>query len=302
MPPLSTLADHNTVYIDIHVKPKPSRQPPRKVLKYRKADWPVIKSEITKMSESLLQDTSKCSTQEMWNRIETCLQEIIETHIPAKRIKGNKAPPWWTLELKHLFQKRNAAYRKWHKSNSFQDELKFHELKTQAQKAWREAKNNYANSIFEQQEDEYTPSNRQPMKKFWGYIKSLKKDTSGVAPLKQDGVLVSDAKGKANILNRQYASVFTEEDTTSVPEIGPSLHPKMPVPSITVKGVQKLLATLNPNKAAGPDQLHPRFLKEVAEELAHLYAALSQKSLDEGNVPMQWRTANVTPVYKKGEK
>ena len=49
------------------------------------------------------------------------------------------------------------------------------------------------------------------MKKFWGYIKSIKKDASGVSPLKKDGVFVSDSKGKANILNQQYASVFIED-------------------------------------------------------------------------------------------
>ena len=127
-------------------------------------------------------------------------------------------------------------------------------------------------------------------------------DASGTAPLKQDGVLVSDTKGKSNILNKQYASVFTAEDTTTVPHLGPSSHPKMPIPKITVKGVSKLLAGLNPNKAAGPDTIHPRFLREVQQELAPLYTVLFQKSLDEGYVPMQWRTADVTPVFKKGEK
>ena len=66
------------------------------------------------------------------------------------------------------------------------------------------------------------------MKKFWEYIKSLKKDASGVSPLKKDGVLVSDSKGKADNLNQQYASVFTEEDIDSIPDLGISPHPTMP--------------------------------------------------------------------------
>ena len=37
---------------------------------------------------------------------------------------------------------------------------------------------------------------------------NLKKDASGTAPLKKEGVLVSESKGKADILNKQYASVF----------------------------------------------------------------------------------------------
>ena len=259
MPPLSTQADHNTVFMDIHIKPKFNRQPSRKALKYQKANWPDIKADILRLSEDIIPNSQNMSTQQMWNKIESGLQEIIETRIPSKKIKGFKDPPWWTHDLKLLFSKRNAAYRKWIKSSSFEDELLFHELKTEAQKAWRQAKNRYTSSIFHDQEDEYAPAPqaKQPMKKFWGYIKSLKKDASGTAPLKQDGVLVSDTKGKSNILNKQYASVFTAEDTTTVPHLGPSSHPKMPIPKITVKGVSKLLAGLNPNKAAGPDTIHP---------------------------------------------
>ena len=130
----------------------------------------------------------------------------------------------------------------------------------------------------------------------------MKKDASGTAPLKQDGVLISDAKGKANILNKQYASVFTEEDTGELPDLGPSPFPKMDNPTITQSGVEKLLHNLNPNKAAGPDKLSPRFLKEVSKELSPLYTLLFQKSVDEGQVPTQWRTADVLPIFKKGEK
>ena len=50
---------------------------------------------------------------------------------------------------------------------------------------WREAKNKYSNSIFDPAdgEDEYDRKKQQQLKKFFGYVKSLKKDASGVAPL-----------------------------------------------------------------------------------------------------------------------
>ena len=107
---------------------------------------------------------------------------------------------------------------------------------------------------------------------------------------------------KADIFNKQYASVFTEEVTTSVPDLGPSPHPQMSHPYITEKGVQKLLHNLNPNKAVGPDKISPAFLQEISAELAPLFARLFQKSLDEGYVPKQWRTADISPVFKKGQR
>jgi hypothetical protein len=53
-----------------------------------------------------------------------------------------------------------------------------------------------------------------PLKKqFWNYIRNTKKDRLVVAPLRSDGLLVDDTKEKAEILNRQYFSVFTPENT-----------------------------------------------------------------------------------------
>ena len=285
----------------MNTKPRVCKQPPRKVYKYNKADWFAIKHDVTELSDDLMERASHMTTQELWDHTEKRLQKIVDTRVPSKTVKGYKSPPWFTNDLKLLFQKRNAAYRRWVKTNSHQDELEFHELKSEAQREWRQAKDKYTENIFDPQEDTYEPTKRQPLKKFWGFINSLKKDASGTAPLKQDGVLISDAKGKANILNEQYASVFTEEDVSSLPDLGPSPFPKMPHPTVSQAGVEKLLHNLKPNKAAGPDKLSPRFLREVSEELAPLYTLLFQKSLDEGQVPSQWRTADVIIIRRHGE-
>ena len=47
---------------------------------------------------------------------------------------------------------------------------------------------------------------------------------------------------------------------------------------VTKEGVTKLLKGLNPSKALGPDELHPRVLKELATELGPIFAHLFQQS------------------------
>ena len=64
----------------------------------------------------------------------------------------------------------------------------------------------------------------------------------------------------------------------------------------------KQLNQLNPSKASGPDELPPRLLKTVAEELSPALTVLFQQSIDSGTVPSQWRQAIVTSIYKKGAK
>jgi hypothetical protein len=45
------------------------------------------------------------------------------------------------------------------------------------------------------------------------------------ANLKREGFLHHDATTKANILNQQFASVFTEEDMDNLPDLGISPTP-----------------------------------------------------------------------------
>ena len=60
---------------------------------------------------------------------------------------------------------------------------------------------------------------------------------------------------------------------------------------VSNEGVTKLLKDLNPSKALGLDELHPRVLKELATELGPVFAHLFQKSHDtvksQKNGPLQ---------------
>ena len=75
----------------------------------------------------------------------------------------------------------------------------------------------------------------------------------------------------------------------------------MPPIDITCQGVENLLTKLDPSKATGPDGISPRILKTLAKETAPILTTIFRHSLKTGCVPTQWKKANVTPVYKKGE-
>ena len=63
-----------------------------------------------------------------------------------------------------------------------------------------------------------------------------------------------------------------------------------------------LLINTKINKSAGPDGIHPRILKELCEELSQPLAILFNKTLTEGKIPEDWKTANITAIHKKGNK
>ena len=134
-------------------------------------------------------------------------------------------------------------------------------------------------------------------KRFWSYIKSLKVDTIGIPTLTKDNRLESDNKLKAEILNNQFKSVFTSENT-NLPQEPNTNIPAMPDIIITTEGVAKLLHDLNPKKATGPDEVPAKILQLAANKLAPALSLIFQKSLSTGELPLSWLRANITPIFK----
>ena len=62
------------------------------------------------------------------------------------------------------------------------------------------------------------------------------------------------------------------------------------------------LKGLNPSKASGPDELHPRVLKELETELGLVFAHLFQQSIGTGEIPKEVSLANICPLFKKSDR
>ena len=76
----------------------------------------------------------------------------------------------------------------------------------------------------------------------------------------------------------------------------------MPEVTFTTNGIEKLLHGLKTHKAAGPDGITPRILKHLAKTLAPILCNIFRLSYDRGEIPDDWREANVVPIYKKGDR
>ena len=63
-----------------------------------------------------------------------------------------------------------------------------------------------------------------------------------------------------------------------------------------------LLRNINPNKAQGPDGINGRILKNCAATLSYPISKLFELSYSTGDIPDEWKLANVVPIHKKGSK
>ena len=127
-------------------------------------------------------------------------------------------------------------------------------------------------------------------KKFWTYIKSKRKDNVGISSLNSENTEITDNKAKAEILSNQFKAVFVDKDADTIPDMDSSgisdIHPL----EFQTKGIVSLLRNINTKKASGPDEIAP-FLQFIFNQ-----------SLTTGQVPSDWKCANMTPVLKKGSK
>ena len=141
-------------------------------------------------------------------------------------------------------------------------------------------------------------------KAFWRYINSRLKVHSTIGDLQcPDGSTVHLDKDKAEIPNQFFTSVFTHKKLSVIPSFTldhavPSLHTVKISPTI----VHKKLLDINPNKSPGPKCWPLLALKETAEQMCTPLSILFKKSLQSGILPQDCKSAQVTPIFKKGNR
>jgi hypothetical protein len=114
--------------------------------------------------------------------------------------------------------------------------------------------------------------------------------------------LISNSKGKAELLLDQFKSVFTKTTDNTLPKTRIQAKTDITPIKIEQKGPEKLLRPVNPNKDSGPDTIPNRILKECAEPIAPILQIILQQSLGTGDLPKDWRDANISSIFKKGGK
>ena len=103
-------------------------------------------------------------------------------------------------------------------------------------------------------------------------------------------------------MNQYFYSVFTQDESTTPPEMGNILYPDMSTIEVDTAGIAKLLLEIDPYKATGPDKIPPRLLKELSYEISPCLNLVFRASLKQAVLPSDWKTALVTPLFKKGSQ
>ena len=257
---------------------------------WKRADQDTLKRELHDIACTFMNSfTIESPIETLWTAFKDGLLTALNNNVPQKMTSTRHSEPWINKGIKSLSRRKKRAYRQCKHST------KYKKLKQLAQKEKRKAYNKYINDIFC---DDFKDN----PKKFWSFIKSKRCDSSGISPLKHNGITHINPKAKANILNQQFVSVFSDTDSSDLPDMGPSPHPDLHELDIQQEGVRKLMDGLDPYKANGPDNIPTRLLKEHSTIISGPLSLLYQASIHQGCIPDDWRKANISPIFKKGDK
>ena len=71
---------------------------------------------------------------------------------------------------------------------------------------------------------------------------------------------------------------------------------------IDEKLVLKMFSSLDERKATGPDVISAKLLRMVAQAISLSITYLFNASMQSGQIPTEWKEANIIPVPKSGDK
>ncbi|XP_065664755.1 uncharacterized protein LOC136086386 [Hydra vulgaris] len=120
----------------------------------------------------------------------------------------------------------------------------------------------------------------------------------------ENGITTQYSKDIVDILNKNFQAAFVKEDDGPLPsfDLRTTKTFFMTNEDFTYEDFYLRLKNLKDNKSSGVDNLHSAILKNCASAFAIPLTYIFKELFKTSQLPAQFRSANITPLYKKGQK
>ena len=293
-------SDHVSVHVELGVSVycKNSKE------KISKPSWGKVSfDELLGFSLKNIDWNFKCTTnvQEMWDELHGKL-EAVAAIVPATSVYRNNRPvklPWDSSALKRM---RKNKVKSWEMFDIEPTSVKFN-IAISKQLIY-ETEETKAKIKYEKK---ITANLKMNCKSFYSYLRNKRKVKTSVPSLdKENGERTSSAAESAEALASAFCSVYVREPFGPLPDVSSTNKNECFISDIAINfdDVKKELLKLNIFKSTGPDGVHPKLLKSLANDISFVTALtkLFSKCSETGILPVIWKTASVVPLFKKGSK
>jgi hypothetical protein len=272
------------IKIDTHKAIKHTRT----TYNFRKGNIDAVKEDIRKIN---LQEGADVDDQ--WFAMKRSIIKSLNNHIPKVKVKNNKSPPWIDAEVVEASRNKKKALKKAHRTNKDEDWAIYKNHRNRMKNLTNRKYNEYISTVSDNIGN--TP------KKFWNLLSSRSKSRRSPDRINDGNREITDPVDKACAFNKYFASIFSTWNK-EYPPLETYTDDNLGSIRIDVNQVQTELQKLDVTKAPGPDGIPTYLLKTCANEIAPLLTEIYNNSLSTSKLPTEWKRANITPVYKKGDK
>ncbi|CAL4181599.1 unnamed protein product, partial [Meganyctiphanes norvegica] len=259
---------------------------------YHKGHFDLITEELMQIDWEI--EFANKSPDECFEFVKLKLEELVDKHVPMSKPKDYNEP-WMNTPLMKLWKKKYHAWKRYTEKKGYQRYIEYKREANQYKKNARRAKRLH--------EKKLAKGVRQNKRAFFRYVNSKLTVRPEITEMrKENGELVDNDKDICSVIVRYFNSVHTPVSTEAMPEMNNMYETEIRNIIITQEEVQTRLEKLNVYKSSGPDNIHPFVLQKTASAISIPLTMIFRQSLSSGKCPTDWRTANVTPIHKKGDR
>lgn len=281
-------SDHYPVSFSLKVDVGRTRRPPRSIRLWDKGDYEAISTDL-----GVIDWSSEFTGDINYNvgRFNDILYSMLDKYVPSKVLKPVLLPIWYGHECESARARKENLRKRWKTSRSDEDYAKFQAARANFKSVCNSSSRAYCNMNDSDSVN----------KKFWTQVNVTSKSTRIPPTVFNGSVFRSELASQADLFNEQFASNFSSASNYNIDiefdHTGPSISC-----DLSASSVYSVLSKLNANKGPGPDNLHSVLFKRCAGVLAYPLSLLFGQAYHGGGLPDIWKSANVVPVHKSGDR
>ncbi|MCP4456805.1 MAG: hypothetical protein GY816_02070, partial [Cytophagales bacterium] len=231
-----------------------------------------------------------CTEPEIgWKKFKDRLFGLADKYIKKATIKTDGQDPWFDSECHDAWRTKIRLHKK--RKRSDEDYLKF-----------SLSRKSFQNLVAQKMRDTLNEDDDCALitKKFWTFVKAKSGSQRIPEFVSHNGVIRSCPEDQANLFNGFFYEQFSDASTYDI-SIDYSGDSRFDI-DFDHRNIRKLLASINSNKAHGPDGIHGKLLKNCAVGLAYPLSILFRVCYNTGSIPEEWKLGHIVPIFKKGNK